>query len=67
MLDNVKLLSTEQNNPRTVSIDSVDTLSALRMIHEEDRRAREGVERGVEEDRGRYEEVVGRPELARAD
>ena len=34
--------------------------------HEEDRRAREGVERGVEEDRGRYEEVVGRPELARA-
>ena len=39
MLDNVKLLSTEQNNPRTVSIDTVDTLTAIRMIHEEDRRA----------------------------
>ncbi len=43
MPDNVKLLSTEQNNPRTVSIDTVDTLTAIRMIHEEDRRAVEAM------------------------
>ncbi len=43
MLDNVKLLPTEQNNPRTVSIDTVDTLTAIRMIHEEDRRAVEAM------------------------
>ncbi len=39
----IKQLLTEQNNPRTVSIDTVDTLSALRMIHEEDRRAVEAM------------------------
>ena len=44
MRDNVKMLSTEQNNPRTVSIDTADTMSVLRMIHEEDRRAVEAME-----------------------
>ncbi len=43
MADNIKLLSTEQNNPRTVNIDTVDTLEAIRMIHEEDRRAVEAM------------------------
>lgn len=43
MLDQIKQLSTERNNPRTVSIDTVDTLTALRMIHEEDRRAVEAM------------------------
>ncbi|MBR5134349.1 MAG: N-acetylmuramic acid 6-phosphate etherase [Clostridia bacterium] len=32
-------LSTEQNNPATKDIDRVDTLTALRMIHEEDKNA----------------------------
>lgn len=35
----VVLLSTEQNNPKTVSIDRADTLSMMRMIHEEDKHA----------------------------
>lgn len=39
MHEEVRLLSTEQTNPRTVAIDAVDTLSVLRMIHEEDRLA----------------------------
>ncbi len=43
MSDQIKLLTTEQNNPRTVSIDTVDTLTAVRMIHEEDRRAVEAM------------------------
>ena len=43
MSDSIRLLSTEQNNPRTVSIDTADTLSVLRMIHEEDRRAVEAM------------------------
>ena len=43
MIDSVKQLATEQNNPRTVAIDTVDTLSAIRMIHEEDRRAVEAM------------------------
>jgi len=43
MSDSIRLLPTEQNNPRTVSIDTADTLTALRMIHEEDRRAVEAM------------------------
>ncbi len=33
------LLSTEQNNPKTVTIGEADTLSVMRMIHEEDQKA----------------------------
>ncbi len=43
MSNTINQLSTEQNNPRTVSIDTADTLSVLRMIHEEDRRAVEAM------------------------
>ncbi len=43
MSNAINRLSTEQNNPRTVTIDTVDTLSAVRMIHEEDRRAVEAM------------------------
>lgn len=43
MSQEVSWLSTEQNNPRTLAIDTVDTLSVLRMIHEEDRRAVEAM------------------------
>ncbi len=39
------LLSTEMNNPRTVDIDTVDTLSVMQMIHNEDRLAVEAMEK----------------------
>lgn len=39
----IPLLSTEMNNPRTVDIDRVDTLSVVNMIHEEDRVAVEAM------------------------
>lgn len=37
-------LLTEQRNPRTLAIDKVTTLEALRLMHDEDRRAVESVE-----------------------
>lgn len=36
-MQDVVLLPTEQNNPKTVDIDRVDTLTMMNMIHEEDR------------------------------
>ncbi len=39
------LLSTEMNNPRTVDIDTADTLSMVTMIHNEDRHAVSAMEK----------------------
>ena len=40
-------LPTEQNNPRTVDIDRVDTLTVLRRIHEEDTYAVQAMEEAL--------------------
>ena len=43
LFEQLKTLTTEARNPRTMTLDSVSTEDALRMIHEEDRRAVEAV------------------------
>ena len=43
LFDELKTLTTETRNPRSVDIDVAPTLEALRIIHEEDRRAVEAV------------------------
>lgn len=62
MTHEVTLLSTEQNNPRTVDIDRVDTLSMLRMIHEEDRRAVQAMEAALPSLAAMADEIAARLE-----
>lgn len=47
MEQSISRLPTEQNNPRTHHIDRVDTLTAMRLIHEEDRRAVEAMDEAL--------------------
>lgn len=43
LFDELKTLTTETRNPRSMAIDVAPTLEAVRLIHEEDRRAVEAV------------------------